>query len=64
MVVTRKLLIRAVAIVVALFVIAFPLGDSVVGEIVFHAFLIGFVVLIGLGIVGAVQSVRARRAGS
>lgn len=67
MVVTRKMLISFAAVVVALFVIANPLGDAHhglgkhnsfyahLGEGVWVAFLIGAVALIVLAIVALVQ---------
>ena len=74
MVVKRKVLVIAAAIVVALFVIAAPLGDSHhgigkhnhavadLGNIVFGAFLIGVVILIVLTAVALIQyGLRSRR---
>jgi hypothetical protein len=67
MVVTRKLLISSAAVVVALFVIANPLGDSHhglgkhnafyagLGQTVWVAFLIGAVALIVLVLVALIQ---------
>lgn len=74
MVIKRKVLVLAAAIVVALFVIAAPLGDShhgigkhnhavaVLGSIVFGAFLVGAVILIVLTLVALIQyGLRSRR---
>jgi hypothetical protein len=67
MVITRKLLISFAAVVVALFVIANPLGDAHhglgqhnafyadLGQIVWVAFLIGAVLLIVLLLVSLIQ---------
>jgi hypothetical protein len=76
MLTSRKALLRLTAAVVALFVIAFPLGDAhhgigahhhvvaVVGQAVFTAFLVGAAVLIVLAVVAAlkvgIRSARAR----
>ena len=74
MVVSRKALLVATAIDVALFVIAFPLGDSHhgigqhhsvaahVGEAVWTTFLIGALAVIVLAAVALIQrTVRSRR---
>jgi NADH:ubiquinone oxidoreductase subunit 6 (subunit J) len=77
MVIKGKALIIAAAIVVALFVIAAPLGDSHhgigkhnhavadLGNVVFGAFLIGVAVLIVLIVVAMIQyALRSRRTAS
>ena len=74
MVIKRKAVITTAVIVVALFAIANPLGDSHhglgkhnhflagLGSIVFGAFLIGAVVLIVLTVVALIQyAMRSRR---
>ena len=74
MVIKRKALIISAAIVVALFAIADPLGDSqhgigkhnhavaVMGNVVFGAFLIGVVVLVVLIALALIQhALRSRR---
>ncbi len=76
MVITRKLLISFAAVVVALFVIANPLGDAHhglgkhnafaahLGEGVWAAFLIGAVAFIALVLVALVQrGLRSARSG-
>lgn len=75
MVINRKVLLRGAAVVVALFAIAFPLGDAHhgigahhariadLGDIVFGAFLVSAVLLVVLAVVGAVQLVVRRRRG-
>jgi len=76
MVITRKLLISTAAVVVALFAIANPLGDSHhglgkhnafyadLGQGVWVAFLIGAVALIVLVLVALIQrGLRSRRSG-
>jgi hypothetical protein len=75
MVIKWKTLIITAAVVVALFAIADPLGDSHhglgkhnhavadLGNVVFGAFLIGAAVLIVLGVVALIQyGLRSRRA--
>jgi hypothetical protein len=74
MVIKGKTLIIAAAIVVALFVIALPLGDSHhgigkhhhavadLGNVVFGAFIVGVAVLIVLSVVALIQlALRSRR---
>jgi len=73
MAINRKVLISATAVVVALFVIAFPLGDAhhgigkhnsavtEIGNVVFGAFIIGVFALILLVIVAFVQVARRSR---
>ena len=74
MVIKRKTLIIVAAIVVALFAIADPLGDSNhgigkhnhtvadLGNVVFGAFLIGVAVLVVLSVVALIQyALRSRR---
>jgi di/tricarboxylate transporter len=76
MLTSRKVLLRLTAVVVALFVVAFPLGDAhhgigehhhvvaVVGQAVFTAFLVGALCLIVLTVVAllraGIRSARAR----
>ena len=70
MVIGGKWLVRHLIVVVALFVIAFPLGDkhhglgkhsafvATLGQVVFLAFLASFALLIVAAIVAAVQATR------
>jgi uncharacterized metal-binding protein len=71
MVVSRRILIRVAVAVFVLAVIAFPLGDShhgianhhaflgAVGNVFFAAFLLSLLLLIVLGVVALVQSLRS-----
>ena len=72
MVIGKKWLIRHLMVVVALFIIAAPLGDkhhglgkhnaflAGLGNVLFAAFLISFVLLIVAAVVAAVQAVLRR----